>query len=264
MQAYITSIGLLGPGLPDWLRSRPVLAGEQPYTFEEVPKYAPDILPPTERRRCGAAAKLAIYVADATMKASAHEPNAVASVFATSGGDTDISQKICLALTEAERFVSPTLFHNSVHNAAAGYWCIAAGSHHSSNSLSGHDWSVVAGLQAAMSQVCVDGLPVLLVCYDLPAAEPLFTKRPVLSHFGAALLLEAHADSNTLATLTLAPGGDTPESTMADAGLERLRRQNPAARLLPVLHSLASGQAQEVVLAAPLHKAVTVGITPCQ
>ncbi len=263
MRAYVTSVGLLGPGLPDWTQGRIILSGAQPYTNQDLPKYAPDILPATERRRCGAAGKLAIYVADAAMKASPRDAGSVASVFASSGGDTEISQKICLALTETERFVSPTLFHNSVHNAAAGYWCIAAGSHLSSNSLSGHDWSVVAGLQAAMSQVCVEGLPVLLVCYDLPASEPLFSKRPVLSHFGAALLLEATAGDQALAELTLTPSTD-PETTLSDNGLETLRQGNPAARLLPVLGALAASASRNVVLAAPLHTAINIGITPCR
>ncbi len=265
MRVYISSIGLLGPGLPDWQSGREILAGRRAYVDRELPKYSPDILPATERRRCGAAGKLAIYVADAAMRAAGRDAGSVASVFASSGGDLEISQKICLALAEAERFVSPTLFHNSVHNAAAGYWCIAAGSHLSSNSLSAHDWSVVAGLQAACSQVWVERLPVLLVCYDLPASEPLYSKRPVLSHFGAALLLEAEPAAPALASLELpaarAGGTATP---MAETGLEELRRGNPAARILPLLAAVAAGEARSITLEAQLQTSVDVEIAPCR
>ena len=44
--------------------------------------------------------------------------------------------------------ISPTQFHNSVHNAAAGYWHIAAGSAAPSLSVGGHDGAFAAGLLA--------------------------------------------------------------------------------------------------------------------
>jgi len=49
------------------------------------------------------------------------EPATLPSVFASSGGDGHNCHEICQALSLEERLISPTRFHNSVHNAAAGY-----------------------------------------------------------------------------------------------------------------------------------------------
>jgi len=47
-------------------------------------------------------------------------------VFATANGEINTIGAILPALLAAEPQVSPTLFHNSVHNAAPGYWSILA------------------------------------------------------------------------------------------------------------------------------------------
>lgn len=249
MKLSVERAGLLGPGLPDWNASLAVLRGEQAYQAGDMPKFVPEILPATERRRCGEAAKLAIHVAWETLREAPVSPAEAASVFASSGGGSEISRRICLSLTEPERFVSPTLFHNSVHNAAAGYWHIAAKSTRSSNSLSGWDWSVTAGLQAAAAQAVCDQEPVLLVCYDAPAGEPMFATRPMVAPFAAALLLSPHPGPDSIATLALHPRAvDTPPAICQDPALETLRLGNPAARLLPLLCALAGDGRREVVL----------------
>jgi hypothetical protein len=45
-----------------------------------------------------------------------------ASVFTSSGGDGDVIHHICETLTQPGREVLLTRFHNSVHNAPAGYY----------------------------------------------------------------------------------------------------------------------------------------------
>ena len=49
-------------------------------------------------------------------------------VFASGNGDGITVGAILEMLTKPDGFVSPTQFHNSVHNAAAGYWSIGTGS----------------------------------------------------------------------------------------------------------------------------------------
>ena len=75
----------------------------------------------------GAVVKLALAVG---LEACAHAgaiPARLPAVFTSSGGDGRNCHEICAALASAERLISPTRFHNSVHNAAAGYWGIATG-----------------------------------------------------------------------------------------------------------------------------------------
>ena len=78
------------------------------------------------------------------------------------------------------REVSPTRFHNSVHNAPSGYWAVATGSREPSTSLCAYDASFAAGLLEAAAQATVDDRPVTLVAYDLPYPEPLQRARPIV------------------------------------------------------------------------------------
>lgn len=264
MSIAVQKIGLLAPGLPDWHSALPVLRGEADYVAGDMPKFVPEILPATERRRCAESAKLAIHVAWETLKDSGVDPAAVASVFASSSGGSDISRRICLSLTGPEPFVSPTLFHNSVHNAAAGYWSIAAKSMQSSNSLSAWDWSAAAGLQAAFAQVLGDQVPVLLVVFDQPALEPIYATRPLVAPFATALLLTPEPRADSIATLSLASGNDATElSVCGDPALERLRRGNPAARMLPLLAALAGDGSRKRILEAAQGVPLVVDIEQC-
>jgi hypothetical protein len=76
---------------------------------------------------------------------------------------------------------SPTRFHNSVHNAAAGYWGIATKSMAPCQVLCGFDASFGAGLMDALAQVALKRQSTLLIAYDSEYPEPLFSKRD--THF---------------------------------------------------------------------------------
>jgi hypothetical protein len=186
--AQIEGIGLLGPGLDGWTSSTALLDGRSPYIPQPTVLPTPDGLPPAERRRLGRVVKLALGVGlQATSKAGA-EPATLPSVFASSGGDGHNCHEICQALSLDERLISPTRFHNSVHNAAAGYWSIATGSTAASNAICAFDASFAAGLLEAVTQVVVDQTRVLLVAYDAPYPQPLFVKRPIPEAFGVAFV----------------------------------------------------------------------------
>ena len=51
----------------------------------------------------------------------------LATVFSASGADGHNCHALCEQLATDDRQLSPTRFHNSVHNAAAGYWSVATG-----------------------------------------------------------------------------------------------------------------------------------------
>ncbi len=209
--------------------------------------YQPSLLPPNERRRAAPAVRLAFRVAEDAIGRSSFKPSALASVFATSEGDTSILHRLCTALAEAQRAVSPTDFHNSVHNAAAGYWGIAAGAKRPSTSLSAFDDTFSAGLIEAATLTRAESEPVLLVCYDVVPPPPLFATRPIAHPLGVALVLAAERGATAATALRIkATGAD--ETQMEDAALERLRRSNPAGRALPLLQLLARGKPGAVVI----------------
>lgn len=259
LSAWIDGVGLLGPGLDDWAGAQPVLGGSSPYVARPVSVPVPSALPPAERRRVGLSVKVALGVAHAALAAADTPAAAVASVFASSGADGDNCDAICQVLASDDRHISPTRFHNSVHNAPAGYWGIASGAMTPASVLCAYDASFGAGLIEALTLVASDGGGVLLVAYDAPYPEPLNTARPLPAAFGVALALAPRPGERSLARIE-AELSDAPADTLADPALEALRRAIPAARSLPLLHALAARRPARVVLdyLAPLGLALTL------
>ena len=128
--------------------------------------------------------------------------------------------------------------HNSVHNAAAGYWGIATRSMAPCQVLCAFDASFGAGLLDALAQVLVDRRPTLLIAYDSEYPEPLHSKRPIPDCAGVALLLVPARTPRSLARITLYPTQQAA-TTLPDAMLEGLRTTIPALRSLPLLQLLA-------------------------
>ncbi|PTU31388.1 beta-ketoacyl synthase chain length factor [Stenotrophobium rhamnosiphilum] len=245
---FIESLGIAAPGLAGWSQARAVLRGQQPYVAQELETYQPNLLPPNERRRATPAVRLAFRVAEEAVAGSSLTADHLAGVFATAEADTSVLHRICSALAEDSRAVSPTDFHNSVHNAAAGYWSIAAAAKLPSVTLTAHDATFMAGLIEAYGLVHGDGYSVLLTAYDLRPPEPLFGGRPLLCNAGVALVLTAERTERSLAQLDIAPTS-VSETTMRDASLETLRLGNPACRALPLMHLLAAEESGDVCLA---------------
>lgn len=260
---FIESVGLAAPGLPNWPTGREILRGAQPYRTAEMPRFAPSFLPPNERRRATKVGRLAFQSSEEAVAGTDIPGADLAAVFASSGGDTDVMNRLCRALAAPERAISPTDFHNSVHNAAAGYWSIATRSRKPSTSLSAYDSSFAAGLMEAISLCRHDDLPVLLVAYDQLPPVPLSYVRTLLDDFSLALVLTPNKRESSMATLQLLPvdKGDA-ESRMEDSSLEALRCGNPAARALPLLAALARGDAATVHVPY-FERTVSMSLRPC-
>ena len=124
LSASIRGASLWGPGLEGWDASRPILAGESDYVPAASPPPASVLLPSAERRRAGPVIRLALAVAHEAATRSGLPAASLDAVFASSNGDGPVVGAIleALATENGSRVVSPTQFHNSVHNAAAGYW----------------------------------------------------------------------------------------------------------------------------------------------
>ncbi len=205
-----------------------MLAGEAPHVLTPVARPAPQILPPAERRRCAPLVGWTLTVAQEAVGASGLQAAELAVVFASSDGDGDIVHRLCTALAAPGAAVSPTDFHNSVHNAATGYWSIAARSAAPSTALCAYDGSFAAGLLEAACQIAAEARPVLLVAVDLPYPPPLAPYRPVKHGLAVALVL-VPGDQ-----LQISLGRD-PATAAPLAGFEN----NAAAAALPLLAALA-------------------------
>lgn len=264
MRLFIEGIGLLGPGLDGWISSHTVLAGTAPYVPAPTNLRASDMLPAPERRRAGVPIKLALAAGQEAFLHAGLSPKNAATVFTSSGGDNDNVHAINGVLATAPREVSPTRFHNSVHNAAAGYWCIAAESREPSTSLCAFDSSFAAGLLESATQVTVDDAVVALIAYDHPYPEPMHAARPISAPFGMALILTLRQSERSLAEIEVDfMQGKADETQMNDAELEALRRTVPAARGLPLLSALACGKSTQIRLAYFNDNHLSVRVKPC-
>src|SRR5699024_6008085 len=112
---------------------------------------------------------------------------------------------ICEELAHDNPALSPTKFHNSVHNAPAGYWAIAANSKQASTALGAHDSGFAAGWIEAALIAEDSGEPVLLVVYDRPFPAPLDAKRHLGAPFACALLLDADPAAHGIAKVETKP-----------------------------------------------------------
>lgn len=240
LNAWIEGIGLIAPGLPDWPTAASVLHGEAVYAPAPTLLPAPAVLPPAERRRASRVVKLAIGLGLEAVAQGGADAAALSTVFSASTGDGHNCHALCETLASDDRQVSPTRFHNSVHNTAAGYWDIATGAMGPTQVLCAYDAGFGAGLIEALAQLPEIDSPVLLVAYDTEYPEPLHALRPIPDAGGIALLLSSRPGPRALAkiavTLLEDPGPATP---MADPALEALRRDIPALRGLPLLDLLA-------------------------
>ncbi len=246
LNVAVLGIGLLGPGLASWAVGQALLRTPADWQSQPTGMAAPNRLPATERRRAGTVVRASVVVADEACAAAGLDPALLATVFTSSTGDPNNCHLLCEALAKPERLVSPTRFTNSVHNAAAGYWHIAAASRQPSTSLAAFDASFAAGLLEAAVQCLTSQQPVLLVACDVPYPEPLHSVRPLPDSFALALLLAPAATATATATaaagtplLTVRSGPETAATPCQHGGLEALRQGIPAARALPLLQALA-------------------------
>lgn len=265
LSAYIQGIGLIGPGLRDWQSGARAIAGEERYSPGPTSVPSPDGLPPAERRRTGATVKLALAVAQQAVVAAGVDPEGLPAVFSSSGGDGVICHEICETLASADRQVSPTRFHNSVHNAAAGYWSLATGATATSTALCAHDGSFAAGLLEALALLTVERTPVLLSAYETTYPEPLHAKRPLPDSFAVALVLTPGPAPNAGARVTVNPcSAEAAGDRLADPQLEALRAALPAARSLPLLRLLARREAGRVVLDYIGEQRISLEVSECR
>jgi hypothetical protein len=230
MQVCLASQSVLAPGLADWEAARALLEGRAPYAPGPAPDPAPALLPATERRRASASVRWALAVAQQALAGRDAEP--LATVFASCAGDGVTTHLICEALASPQGVVSPTRFHNSVHNAPAGYWSIATRSQAPSTSLTGYEGSFAIGLVEAAVQAAVERRSVLLVAYDLPFPAPMDALWPVAQPFAAALLIEPPGSAGATFRMGFAPGAARTEWP---ASVPAALRSNPAALALPLL-----------------------------
>jgi hypothetical protein len=260
---YVEGIALWASRLPGWEAARAILRGEAAAPATPQTRPAPALLPPAERRRAPDTVAVSLEVASRACEMAKRDPKLMASVFASTHGDLAISDALCDTLAKTPSLTSPTKFHNSVHNAAAGYWTIATGCLKPYTSLSGYTYTFGEGLLEAASQALTEGGPVLYVAFDIEAKGPVGTMQPSRGVFAGALVLSAEAGDRALAKLAF----DVSESaslqpTLARAQNAALVDGNAMSHGLPLFEALADGVERQVVQGLAPQLNLRMQVTP--
>ncbi len=262
VEMWIDGIGVIAPGLPDWPTTRAVLRGERVFEYAPTVLPAPLLLPPAERRRASRVIRLGLGLGLEAVAQAGADASTLATVFCASSADGHNCHALCEQLAGDDRQISPTRFHNSVHNAVAGYWGIASHSMAPCQVIGAFDASFGAGLLDALSQVACDGQPVLLIAYDSEYPQPLHAKRDTPDCAGVALLLGSQRSAGSIASFRTSPCSLAADA-MDDAALEALRGHIPAMRALPLLQRLAQGRTGPVVLDYLAPMQLKLDLRPC-
>jgi len=247
LEIHVDGVGLFGPGLAGWAHASEVLRDKAALRLAPTQLPAAEALPAAERRRVGLSVKLALAVGFEAVHNAGADPAHLATTFSSSASDCDNCHGILQTLASDDRAVSPTRFHNSVHNAPAGYWSIATACMEPSTSLCAYDATFAAGLLEAATLARASGRPCLLLAFDTAYPEPLHTLRPIPYALGVALVLNPvkTAAARALLAIDFTHNAATP---MSDADLEALRVSIPAARSLPLLQCMARDERACVVI----------------
>ena len=139
----------------------------------------------------------------------------LSTVFSSADGDTEVLAHLLAKLATSDIMLSPTLFHNSVFNAPAGYWSLGCKSQAASTTVCAGRASFAVGLCEASAQVLATGEAVLYIAYDMAFPEALKRLGRTTMAFACALLLEPTSDG--------APGTLWHDRGLANAKLERAR-----------------------------------------
>jgi len=203
-----------------------------------VKDYGQDLslLAPLVRRRTSQATRAAVSAATRAC-CDAGAGTDMAAVFVSAIGEIQTTDKLCEAITAQDFPLSPTLFHNSVHNTAAGYWSIASGSKAPMQAMAALNDCLRQGLLEAWSQIETGADRVLLVCYDETMPNTL---KPEYNWQPCAVALVLGAAPGQRATL-IVPLCTNPPADLAC--LEHLAKENPAMVALPLIQRLQEGSA---------------------
>lgn len=230
----IHGCGISAPGLPDMDALSQVLSGGE--LGSDAPGSASiSLLSPRERRRCPETVRLSMAAAEQACRAAGIDPSQPDAVFTSGMGDLAISDYMCRTLADTPDLLSPMRFHNSVHNAAAGYWSIGAGVRGDVTALSGATDSLVTGLIEAASRVRSEGRPVLLVIYDTVADGPMRAVWSAQHPFACGLLLGPADGSERAFDIEPLAGLSEDKAPPLPDGLSERVADNPAARALHLL-----------------------------
>lgn len=255
-QVDVLGVSLSTPGMQGWRAFLEALGGGE--ADLNAPSLPTTLLSPRERRRCPETIRMTLSSAEQACAMARLPPALPAAIFSSAMGDLEISDYICRTLADSPAMLSPTRFHNSVHNAAAGYWSIATGATGDVTAISGWHDSVTVGLIEAATRLDNGAGPVLLVVYDTCALGPMRDLWRARFPFCAALVFAPPGRPDPVVSLMIEPRHGSDSGPGMPPLLAARVADNPAARILSMLALIADPERTEVVLGAEQGPGVAV------
>ncbi len=191
------------------------------------------LLPPLTRRRTSLATRMAVSAADRACR-DAGDGRDMPAVFVSAIGEMQVTDKLCQAIAGQAYPLSPTQFHNSVHNTAAGYWSIAVDTMQPMQAMAALADGFALGLVEAACQITAGADRLLLVCYDEAMPDQLL---PDYSWQPCALALVLGQPRDDRPRLAL-PYRDAAPAAQAQA----FAVHNPAVQGLALLERIQDGR----------------------
>lgn len=221
----------------------------------------PEIIPANERRRAPLPVRLAVETSWQACENASLDPSTLGSVFVSGLGDTQLTDYMCKVLAGDNKALSPTKFHNSVHNAAAGYWTISTGCMQAANSVAGYEESVSLTLLESLIQADAEQRPILMTFYDAPVSPVL---KPILKNehaFAVSIIIAPRSlklTSNLHFSASVKIANQTEQGqTQWPVGnwqepLNTCYQTNPVARILPLIEMINNHKNEPAALRMPL------------
>jgi len=216
-----------------------------------------DTIPPLLRRRTSQATQMAFSAATVAYRQAQRSPEALPSVFASVAGEIQTTDLLCTELVKPAGIISPSVFHNSVQNTAAGYWSITQQCQQPTSALAaGCDTFAMALLEAWCQLTCLGG-ELLLVCYDENWPKYLAPGQGQPA-FACALVLAAGAVEDSILQIGLPHLG----TEIFPPAWKSLVASMPVLAAIPLLSLAAAGGETQNIPVSPFATGWQVKISP--
>jgi Beta-ketoacyl synthase, N-terminal domain len=164
--AYLRGLGLWSPGFASpeaWCRGEP---------DPEVSTADARMLEGPLRRRASPLTRISVDVFDQATLAAGIDAAAIPTIWATAHGEHGNAIKLLKMMLRGDGKLSPTHFHNSVHNTPSAYASIAGGNASPSTTLTGGPELVASSILEALCHLDAGAPEIAVIVADEPLHEP--------------------------------------------------------------------------------------------
>ncbi|MFO7562544.1 MAG: beta-ketoacyl synthase chain length factor [Enhygromyxa sp.] len=203
LRGYLRGIGLWTPAHPSF---ESWCAAGMPEDFAGSPAPSTAKPPPAEllhprlRRRTSTFTRATVTALEAATAQGGASLDDLRIVVVSSFGEIETTVELLAQLADPQGPVSPTKFHNSVHNTATGYMSIASGNHREATALAAGAHNLEIAVLELLAGLAADGGDAVLIIaeealpapFGRPDADPTFA---MAVHFGASPAGEGHPSS---------------------------------------------------------------------